>query len=163
MVSVIVAQADNRVIGKSNSLPWYLPADLKHFKKITTDHTVVMGRKTYESIAARLGGPLPKRTNIVLTHSTDLPDVRTVTSLGEVLDEVDPDQEVFILGGASVYQQALPYVDRIYMTQIYADIDGDTYFPEIDPKQWQETSREKHQADDKNAYDYDFVVLERVR
>jgi dihydrofolate reductase len=165
VISIIVAQAKNRIIGKANDLPWYLPADLRHFKELTTGHTVIMGRKTYESIVSRLGGPLPERINIVLTRGVGFltPGAEIVNSIDEVLREVDQHKEVFIIGGASVYEQAMPYADKIYLTDVHADIDGDTYFPEINPEQWQETSREVHHADERNAYDYDFVVYERVK
>ena len=163
MTSIIVAIAKNNVIGKSNDLPWYLPADLKHFKEITTGHTVVMGRKTFDSILARLGKPLPNRTNIVVTRDKtfESPGAIAVNSLEEVLNFNDS-QELFIIGGAEIYKQSLEKADRLYVTEVDAEIDGDTYFPVIDKNIWHETSRDTYAADEKNPYDYAFVVYERL-
>nr|AIA14652.1 Dihydrofolate reductase [uncultured bacterium]AIA15101.1 Dihydrofolate reductase [uncultured bacterium] len=158
---MIVAQAAGRVIGKSNDLPWYLPADLKRFRILTTGHRVVMGRKTYESILARLGKPLPDRENIVISRSLTAPGCVNVRSLDEAL-ALGHDDEIFILGGASIYEQALPHTQRIYLTQVMAEIEGDTFFPELKSSEWHEVSREDHPADDKNLYAYSFRVLERV-
>jgi dihydrofolate reductase len=162
MVSLIVAQSNNRVIGKSNDLPWYLPADLRHFREITTGHPVIMGRKTYESIHARLGKPLPDRENIVVTHD-EMFVARgcvVVHSLTEALS-FHPDKEVFVIGGSSLYDQALPRAQRIYLTQVKASIDGDKFFPELSPQIWQTVGRQAYTADEKNPYDYEFLVLER--
>jgi dihydrofolate reductase len=161
-----VAQASNRVIGNSNDLPWYLPADLKHFKDITTGHSVIMGRNTYESIFARLGKPLPNRRNIVITHDAEFaPDgVVVARSLEEALALADSEEslESCVIGGASIYEQMLPLTDKIYMTRVGADIDGDVYFPELVASGWRETACEHHYADEKNEYDYDFVELMRA-
>jgi dihydrofolate reductase len=161
MISIVVAQARNRVIGKSSDLPWYLPADLKHFKDLTTGHAVIMGRKTHDSIFARLGKPLPNRANIVVTHQEDFAPKGVIVahSVEEALGLAEG--EVFIIGGAQIYEQALPYVDSIYLTQIEADIDGDTYFPELNSAEWTQTAQEAHVADDKNQFDYTFITLER--
>lgn len=163
MISLIVAIAHDNVIGRSNDLPWYLPADLKHFKDITIGHTVVMGRKTYESIASRLGKPLPDRHNIIVTRDEELvvPGATVAHSLETALDE-HIDKEIFVIGGAEIYAQALPHADKLYVTIVDADITGgDTFFPLIDPTLWRETSRESHMKDDRNEYDYDFVTYER--
>ncbi|MFH1145885.1 MAG: type 3 dihydrofolate reductase [bacterium] len=159
IISIIVAMSLNRVIGKDNKLPWHLSADLKHFKELTTGHSVIMGRKTYESI----GKPLPKRVNIVLSRNTVFPnDVITVKSLQEALAMVEDNQEVFIMGGASVYQEALPLASKIYLTFVQANITGDTYFPEIDMNVWQEVKKHNFPSDQQNPYCYSFVVLQRI-
>lgn len=162
MISIIVGQSKNRVIGKDNDLPWYLPDDLKHFKELTTGSTVIMGRKTYDSILARLGGPLPNRTNIVVTHNLDFESDRAIVvhSLQEAIDSVE-DDKAFIIGGARIYEQALPLVDRIYLTEIDSEVDGDTYFPALDMAEWHETTREHHDADTKHAFAFDFVTYDR--
>lgn len=163
MISLIVAIAHDNVIGRSNDLPWYLPADLKHFKEITTGHTVIMGRKTYDSIAARLGKPLPNRHNVILTREEKfvVPGATVVNSLEIALEEHE-NEEVFVIGGAEIYSQALSHADKLYVTEIDADITGgDTFFPLIDPQEWRETSREKHTKDDRNEYEYAFVTYER--
>lgn len=160
MISLIVAKAQNNVIGSRNDLPWYLPADLRRFKELTTGHTVVMGRKTLESILARLGHPLPDRRNIVLTRQQALyPDVEVLHDVREI--ERLGDDAVFVIGGAEVYAQTISMADRLYVTEVKADIDGDAHFPEIDRQTWQELTREQHFKDDKNQYDYDFVVYAR--
>lgn len=164
MISLIVAIAHDNVIGRSNDLPWYLPADLKHFKATTSGHTVIMGRKTYDSIAARIGGPLPERHNIILTRDEDLvvPGASVAHSLEMALDN-HVDDELFVIGGAEIYAHALPYADKLYVTEIDADIaSGDTFFLPIDPAQWRETSREPHKKDERNEYDYSFVTYERI-
>ena len=159
--SAIVAMDEQRAIGKNNQLLWHLPADLKHFKELTTGHAILMGRKTYESI----GKPLPNRTNIILTHGTDLnmPGCVIINSLKDLLqsDLLDETQELFIIGGAQIYQQLLPYTQRIYLTLVHHTFGGDVFFPELNPQEWQETSREAHQADEKNPYAYTFLTLER--
>lgn len=164
MISIIVAIAHDNVIGRSNDLPWYLPADLKHFKTMTTGHTVIMGRKTYDSIAARLGGPLPDRHNVIVTRDEDfvVPGATVSHSLEMALDE-NENGEVFVIGGAEIYAQALPHADKLYITEVDADIvGGDTFFPVIDTTIWHETSREIHQKDERNEFDYAFVTYERI-
>ena len=160
MVSIIVAKSGNDVIGSRGELPWYLPADLRHFKQLTTGHTVVMGRKTFDAIISRLGRPLPERHNIVVTRDAefaydgvevmyDVPSIRKLAS------------RVFVIGGGEVYRQTIDYADTLYVTEVHANIDGDATFPTIEPTKWRETSRETHTRDDKNQYDYDFVTYER--
>lgn len=162
VLSAIAAQGENRVIGKDNKMPWHLPADLKHFKTITSGHPVLMGRKTFESI----GKPLPNRTNIIMTRDSNYsaPDciiVNNVETAVSMANELEMD-EIFIIGGAEIYRQLLPQIQRVYLTIIHHAFEGDAFFPELNKNEWHEISREKHLADDKNPYDYSFVVLERV-
>lgn len=162
MISIIVAMAKNRVIGKSNDLPWYLPADLKHFKEVTTGHSVVMGRKTFDSIVQRLGKPLPNRQNIVITRDENYqsPGVYVAHTIEEALQKAK-DKNVFVIGGEQIFALALPLADRLIITEVNADIDGDTYFPEFNTAEFSEVAREDHQKDAKNSYDYSFVTLQR--
>jgi dihydrofolate reductase len=160
-VSAIVAMAENRVIGFNNTLPWQLPADLKHFKTITSGHPVIMGRKTFASI----GRPLPNRTNIILTrdHAFSAPDCLIATEAATALalaKNADP-EEIFVIGGAEIYKQMLPQVDRVYLTVVHQVFEGDTYFPALSSDEWKEISSERFQADDKNPHEYSFIVLER--
>lgn len=161
MINVIAAASTNNVIGKNGSIPWHLPADLKHFKEITMGHPVVMGRLTFESIINFAGKPLPGRKNIVVSTSTtfsEYDDVDTVSSLEEALKR---EKDVFVIGGERMYAQSLPLTDRIYLTRVQEHIDGDTYFPEIDTNVWKLINEEKHSKDDNNPYDYTFLVYER--
>jgi len=134
--------AQNRVIGRAQGLPWHIPADLKRFKEITLGHPVIMGRKTFESV----GRPLPGRENIVVSRQTlSIPGVRVVTSVNEALLPFQgTDKEIFILGGGQIYVEALPITDRIYLTLIEENFEGDTYFPELDLKRFKQTFEEKH-------------------
>jgi dihydrofolate reductase len=158
-LSAIAAMDKNRLIGKDNQLPWHLPADLAHFKAITTGHPILMGRKTHESI----GRPLPNRHNIVLTRdlSYEAEGITIVHSLDEALAACPDDDEIFIIGGAEIYRLALPRLQRLYLTFIDHAFTGDVYFPAWAANEWQEISREAHEADEKNAYGYAFVTLER--
>ena len=160
-VSLIVAMAKSRVIGINNTLPWHLPADLKHFKVLTMGHHIVMGRKTYDSI----GKPLPGRTSVVVTRNADysMPGVIVANSLEAAISACGDDEEIFVIGGAELYRQAIALADRIYLTEIDADIPGDAHFTELDRKQWQETGRVSHAPDEKNVYRYNFVVYDRKR
>jgi dihydrofolate reductase len=162
MLSAIVAMAHKNVIGKKNDLPWYLPADLKRFRELTTDHTVIMGRNTADSIIARLGHGLPNRKNIVITRHDDYqPEGFVIVhSLDEALKQADED--AFIIGGAQIFSLAFPLVKRLYVTEVDADIDGDTFFPEINPNEWHEVAREAHEKDEKNEYDYSYVTFDRI-
>ncbi len=164
MIAAVVAIANGGVIGSSNKLPWYLPADLKHFREITAGHTVIMGRKTADSIVAHLGHGLPNRKNIVVTRGEayEHEGFTTVHSIDDALALSDS-PDAFIIGGAQIYELAMPLTDKLYITNIHVDVQGDTYFPTIDKSEWREVARENHTADDKNNYDYDFVELERVR
>lgn len=163
MISIIVAQAKNRVIGNANDLPWYLPADLVRFKQLTTGHAVIMGRNTLESIVARLGQPLPNRRNIVLTRDQIYKSdgIEIVHSVDEAIELAGSEREAFVLGGAQVFEAFLPHVDKIYLTQVDADINGDTFFPELKLDEWQELGCEHHDGDDKNEYPFDFIDLKR--
>lgn len=154
---LVVAMARNRVIGRSNSLPWHLPADLKFFKRITQGKPLLMGRRTFESI----GRPLPERRNIVITENRDYraPGCLVVHSLSAALAAAGPAPQAMVIGGASLYQQTLPQAAGIYLTQVEADIPGDTYFPEFDRTKWQEVWRENHPADVRHAYPYSFILL----
>lgn len=158
-ISLIAALARNRVIGRDNQLPWRLSADLQHFKRLTMGKPIVMGRKTYESI----GKPLPGRTNIVVTRDSGFSAAGccVVHSIDEALVAAGGADEVMIMGGENLYLQLLPRADRLYLTEVQADVSGDAWFPEFDQTQWQELERESHRANEKNEFDYDFVVLAR--
>ena len=159
-ISVIVAFSEGNIIGKNNKMPWKLSADLKRFRAITTGHTVVMGRKTYESI----GKPLPNRKNVVLTSIPEsIIDCITADSLKDAVAISGNETEIFIIGGESVYKQTLHCADKLYITEVHAKLDGDAKFPEIDYSEWVETSREDHKADEKNQYDYTFINYERKK
>jgi len=164
-IVLIAAFAQNRVVGINNTLPWHLPEDLKYFKRTTSGKAIIMGRKTYDSI----GRPLPNRTNIVISRNSDFhaEGVRVVASLEAAIELakevnfINDVQEVMVIGGASIYEAALPIADRLYLTHVHAEIEGDAYFPEVNFKQWLEVSREDYQASDKNPYDYSFVVYDK--
>lgn len=159
IVSIIVAIAENNAIGKGNQLLWRMPADLKHFKNATTGHTVIMGRKTFDSV----GKPLPNRRNIVITRNSDLKidGVEVVNTLEKAIALCDQDEEVFIVGGAEIYKMAMSLTDKIYLTVIHGVFDADTFFPVIDPELWQETEVVDNTADEKNPFDYTFSTLVR--
>lgn len=159
-ISIVVAVSENNAIGKDNQLLWHLPADLKHFKEITSGNTIVMGRKTYDSI----GRPLPNRRNIVITRSTNhqIPNVEVVNSLDAALSLCDKENEVFIIGGAEIYKYALQFTNRIYLTTVHQTYEADVFFPELNKEEWIETSKEYHPADEKNSVAYTFSTLERV-
>jgi dihydrofolate reductase len=156
MISIIVATSKNRVIGSNNSLIWKLPADLKRFKQITTGSTIVMGRKTYESI----GKPLPNRRNIIITRDTNylVDNCEIVNSLEEALMLCNND--CFIIGGGEIYKQSIDIADKIYLTLVQEDFEGDTYFPEIG-KEWTKVIREDFEPDEKNAHKYSFINYEK--
>ena len=158
-VSLIVAMARNRVIGINNTLPWHLPADLKHFKALTMGHHIVMGRKTYESI----GKPLPGRTSVVITRNRELKIDGCVMSrsLQEAIAACGSDEEIFIVGGAEIFEQALSLTDTLYVTEIQQDIAGDTHFPVFDKKLWREVSREQHSQEIPQPLEYHFVTYQR--
>lgn len=158
IVSMVVAISENNGIGKNNQLLWHLPADLKHFKEITTGHTIIMGRKTYESI----GKALPNRRNIVVTRNTGLtlPGVEVKHSLPEALSSCAEEKEVFIIGGAEIFNQSLAHTNKIYLTRVHQNFAADTFFPDIDPTKWEESQIESHEPDEKNAIGYTFSVLE---
>jgi dihydrofolate reductase len=168
-ISLVVAMSRNRVIGRDNRLPWRMPADMRHFKRLTMDHAVIMGRKTFESLPVK---PLPGRTSIVITRRRDYPTdgAMVASDLNEALAiATDMDRsrhhkgEVFVLGGAEIFALALSAADRIHMTLIDVDIEGHTHFPVLDASQWMLTQDEPHAADDQHPHPWRFQVYERRR
>lgn len=161
IVSAIAAMARNRAIGYQNRIPWYLPADLKYFKRTTMNHHIIMGRKSFQSI----GKPLPKRTNIVITRDPFFvaSNVLIARSVEEALEMAfdNGEEEAFIIGGGQIYEQSLPYWDRLYLTVVDIEVKGDVFFPAIEENEWKLVSEEKHQADQNNEWDYAFRVYER--
>lgn len=158
IISLIAAMAKQRVIGKDNQMPWHLPADFVWFKRCTMGKPIIMGRKTYDSI----GRPLPGRLNIVISRDTKLhiDGVTVVSSLEAAMEAAGGAEEVMVIGGGSIYQHCLPQADRLYLTFIDAELDGDTHFPDWG-EGWVQTCHENHKADEKNRYNMDFVILER--
>ncbi|GHV26649.1 dihydrofolate reductase [Bacteroidia bacterium] len=160
-ISIIVAVGKNNEIGQGNDLLCHLPADLNHFKEITSGHTIIMGRKTFESLPK---GALPNRKNIVISRNKDLKieGATVYDSLDYALLKLIDEEEVFIIGGAQIYRQMLPDADKLYLTKIHADFpEADVFFPEIKYNEWKEISRETFPADEKNRYSFTFVELER--
>ncbi|MCF6137327.1 dihydrofolate reductase [Pseudalkalibacillus berkeleyi] len=157
MISLLFAMGSNRVIGKDNDLPWHLPEDLKWFKKVSTGHTIIMGRKTYESI----GKPLPNRKNVIVTtdQSYEAEGCVVTHSIEEALQQ-SGDEKV-VIGGTQIFKQVLDQTDRIYMTYIDEEFEGDTFFPELDDSNWILKSKEKGIKDEKNPYDYYFMIYDR--
>lgn len=162
MISIVVACSSNNSIGKNNQLLWHLPNDLKFFKNTTWGGVVIMGRKTFESV----NKPLPGRLNIVITRQKNwqAENVTTAGSLDEAIEKAKAlyYKEIFIIGGGEIYREALPKTDKIYLTRVHAEMDGDTFFPEINKNDWQLISCNDFKADEKHAYDYSFEVWERV-
>jgi dihydrofolate reductase len=160
-LSLIAAMARNRVIGLHNRLPWRLPADMKRFRELTTGHAIIMGRKTFDSLAR----PLPNRTNIVVTRDRAFrPDGATVAhSVEEAVARAGTDREIFVIGGEQIYRQTLPVADRLYLTLVDSEFEGDAWFPEYEPEEWKEISSEHLPPDDSNRPGMRFVTLERVR
>lgn len=158
IITFVVAAAANNAIGKDNQLLWNLPTDLKHFKKITSGHTIIMGRKTFDS----MGKPLPNRRNIVITRNKDLKieGAEVTKSLNEALELCNNEAEVFVIGGAEIYKAALERTDKIYLTRVHKSFNGDAYFPDLNPDKWVEVAREDHLADEKNPIDFSFITLE---
>jgi dihydrofolate reductase len=160
-VELVVAVSENDVIGRANQLPWRLPADLKHFKTLTMGHHILMGRKTYESI----GKALPGRTNWVLSRSGDFapPDVKVVRALKDAEAALDGESPLMVIGGAEIYRLCLPQARRIHLTLVHTQIkDGDAFFAAWRDPEWTESSRDRHEADEKNAYAYSFLTLDRA-
>ena len=162
IVSAIVAATENWVIGKGNEIPWYLSSDFKYFKKTTLNHHIVMGRHTYISI----GRPLPKRTNVILTRNPfyAVQNCMVVHSIQEALELAydNGEQEVFIIGGGKVYEKAMPFLDKVYLTVVHTEVEGDTFFPKLVTEEWKEiSSSERQKADEKNDFDYTFKVFEK--
>ena len=170
-LSILVAMAINRVIGKNNSLPWHLPADLKHFKLLTMGQAIIMGRRTYESI----GRPLPGRNNIIVTKQTDfnvvgatvVHSLEQALGVSKSLGRSDGTSEQFVIGGAELYQQTIALSQRMYITEIQQRFDGDVFFPEFNQNEWYEKSRERHFSEDEATnplpLEYHFVMLERKK
>ncbi len=158
-VSIIVAMAKNRVIGANNALPWHLSADLKRFKALTMGHHIIMGRKTFESI----GRVLPGRTSVVVSRNSQfqVPGAKTVRSVGDAMEAGKDDSEIFIIGGEEIFRSALPLADRVYVTEIDRDFEGNVRFPELDPREWQAIERTRHRDPDQQL-DYAFAVLDRI-
>lgn len=156
MITIIAAIAENNALGKNNKLIWHLPADLKRFKKVTLNHHIIMGRKTFES----LGKPLPNRTTIIITRNTNykVEGCIVVNSLKEALNAAKSDENPYILGGAEIYNQALDVADKLDLTFVHHKFEADVFFPKIDTKIWKEVSRENFNADEQNNYNYSFVT-----
>jgi len=162
MISIIVAVAENNAIGKDNDLIWYISDDLKRFKRLTTGHTILMGRKTYESLP---NGALPNRENVVITHNKTL-ELKGCTMLHSVEEAIekyaDSPQEIFVIGGGSIYEKLLPHAQKIYLTKVHASFEADVFFPEIDESKWVISHSEKHHKGGKNEFDFSFVDLTRL-
>ena len=163
MLSIIVAKAQNNIIGKNNKLLWHISEDLKRFKDLTTGHTIIMGRKTFES----LGRILPNRKHIVFTQNPDFKvndeNVKIVHSMLEIQEYIENKEENFVIGGAMIYNLLMPYANKMYITEIHKDFEGDTVFPKINLDIWKEVSREKGEDIEQNDLEYDFVVYERKK
>lgn len=161
MLSIIVAKSKNNVIGKDNKLIWRLPDDIKRFKELTKNHVIIMGRKTFES----LGGILPDRKHIVLTKNNDFivndENVQVVNSVKEIEKYFYTDEEVFIIGGEQIYNMLLPYAKRLYITEIYKEFEGDTFFPNIDETKWKELSRQEGPKDVLYNFKYEYIIYEK--
>ncbi len=163
-LSLIVALAENNCIGIDNKLPWHLPEDLKYFRRLTTGNTVIMGRKTYESI----GKPLPNRSNIVISRNADfqaegvkvVATIEEAVKLADSIAEINGNEEAFIIGGAQIYQLTLPLAQRLYVTEVQKTVTGDAFFPSIEAAQWQEIASEPHYYEPSDTH-YKFVVYER--
>ena len=161
MLSTIVAIANNNVIGKDNKLIWHLPEDLKRFKQITTGKNIIMGRKTFES----LGRVLPNRKHIILCNDMkmdiDNENVEILDDISKLDKYINSDEENFVIGGATIYKLLMPYVNKLYITKINQDFEGDVYFPEIKEAEWKEISKEKGLKNDENHYDYEYITYVR--
>lgn len=164
-ITMIAALSRNRVIGRNNDLPWKLPDDTRFFMETTQGHHVIMGRKNYDSIPKKFK-PLPDRTNIVVTRQQhlDAPGCVVVDSVEKGLEiaRKNQDPETFVIGGSEIYKLCLPYANKLILTEIDAEVQGDTYFPAFDADEWKEISRKHHAKDDRHAYAFDFVVYERI-
>lgn len=159
-LSIIVAIASDGAIGRANDLLWHLPADLKRFKELTTGHTILMGRKTFESLPH---GPLPNRRNIIISRSLPAqPGAEVYPTIQQALEACASDGEVFIIGGGEIYRQLLPNTERIYLTRVQASFpDAEVFFPELDPTEWVEEAREVYPRDERNEYDTELLLLRR--
>ena len=161
MITLIVAMAENRIIGANNGMPWHLPEDLKRFRALTLGHPILMGRKTFEAI----GRPLPGRDNVIISRNRDLKPsgVLIFYALSEALEALSDAPQLFVIGGAEIYREALPFAERIELTLIHRSFEGDTEFPPTDPNDWQEVARELAPADPHRDYRWSYLRLERSR
>ena len=163
MLSIIVSKAKNNVIGKNNKLLWHLTDDLKRFKNITENHTIIMGRKTFEALEK----VLPNRKHIVFSQNPDFKvndeNVEVVHSMLQIQEYIESKEEVFVIGGAIIYILLLPYVNKIYLTEIEKEFDGDAFFPKISEDKWKEVSREKGPEDPENNFEYNYITYQRIK
>ena len=161
MLSIIVAKAKNNVIGKDNKLLWHIPDDLRRFRKLTENHTIIMGRKTFES----LENVLPNRKHIVFSQNPDFKvndeNVEVVHSMLQIQEYIDSNEEAFVIGGAIIYNLLMPYVTKLYVTEVDKDFDGDAFFPRVNEEKWREISREKGPKDEENNFDYEYIIYEK--
>lgn len=161
MLSIIVAVAENNVIGKDNKLIWHLPEDLKRFKRLTTGHTIIMGRKTFES----LGRVLPNRKHVILCNDMEMniddENVEILEDISMLKEYIDSEEEHFIIGGATIYKLLMPYANKLYLTLIHEEFDGDVYFPEIEEKDWKVIDREQGLKNEENPFEYEYITFER--
>ncbi len=161
MLSIVVAKAKNNIIGKDNKLLWHLSDDLKRFRALTEGHTIIMGRKTFES----LGKVLPNRKHIVFSNNPDFKvndeNVEVVHSLLQIQQYIESEEEAFVIGGAMIYNFLMPYVSKMYVTEIEKEFEGDAFFPRIDDKKWKEISREKGPEDGENNFEYNYVIYQK--
>jgi dihydrofolate reductase len=162
LVSLVAAMAENRVIGRAGGLPWHLPKDLQHFKRLTVDHTVIMGRKTFDELKGR---PLANRRNVVISRNPEFHPhgVTVVPDLEEALALGATEKEVFVIGGGEIFLQAMPRADRLYLTIVHAEVEGDTLFPAFDLAAWALEAEERHEADEKHAWAFTFRTYRRLR
>lgn len=159
MIALVAALSENRVIGVDGKLPWHLPADLRFFKKLTVGHAIIMGRKTFDTV----GHPLPNRWNVIVTRDRQLQrsDATVVHGFDEALNVTRGADKVFVVGGADMYRLALPFADRMYLTVVHGEFEGDTLFPEFDTAAWDLTHDERHEADARHAYAFSFRQYDR--
>jgi dihydrofolate reductase len=170
MIAMVVATDTNRVIGRENKIPWRLKDDLVALRSLTKGHAVVLGRKTYDSMLwyyEKSGKPMPGRVYVIVTRDTEYVPVRDNAVVAHSIEEALQvarkfDDQIYVNGGASIYEALLPYTDRIYLTEVQTQAEGDVYFPGLNPDIWHETSREHHTKDDRNEYDYDVVILDKA-
>jgi len=162
MISIIVAVAENNAIGKNNQLLWHIPEDLKRFKRLTTGHTVIMGKKTWESLPFK---PLPNRRNIVITDDPEdhFEGAEMATSIESAIDLSNANEENFVMGGASIYQQFLPLTDRLYLTKVHKSFEGDTFFPELNLLDWERISKDDYPPDTSNDFGYTYFIFDRIK
>jgi|TARA_B100002003_G_C14035945_1_gene499190 dihydrofolate reductase len=162
-ISLIVAASENNVIGRDNALPWSLPDDLKFFREKTEGHPILLGRKNYESI----GRALPKRRNIIISRQADLAidGCEVVASVEDAISlaKTDEEEEIFVIGGGEIYNLALPLVDRVYLTRVHTELEGNVYFSDLPAEEWEEVSREEHAVDDRHEYAFTFLTYDRVK